>query len=331
MKYLALLAAVFLAILGYVGFWFYTASQMEAALWAWRDAPPPEIQSAEFASISVEGFPFRIKPVLSEVDITFKGQNGNWQWRKKMVSFVMQPWNLRHAIADISGPHQLRDPNDHIHKLTIVDGLASLLIDKNGRLQDLNIDSKDLSAKIGGLNAAATIDRFSFFARQNQQPEGGHDIALRVMGTKLNPHPDLPAWLQTFQLLDVDMTVAHPIALPLTKPSLQKWRDTGGNVTFRKGHLKSTEVQIDAAGSLTLDSELRPAGRLNTEIRGYGPIIDDLVRRQKINHDIASNAKVALNFMAAAWGGKAVAPILLKDGLATLGPLQLVQLQPVIN
>lgn len=331
MKYLAMLAAIALVILGYVGFWFYTAGQVEAAIWRWQENPPAEMQSVELAEVQVDGFPFRINPILNKVAITFKSKDGPWRWQRDSFNFIMQPWALRHAIADISGPHQLQDPGKNNHQLIVVEGLASLVFDKSGNLQNLNVDSKEVRAKIGGLDSVATFERVSFFARQSPQPEGGQDIALRISNGAIQPHPELPAWLANFQLFDVDMTVTGPISLPVDKSSLQIWRDGGGSLTFRKASLRSQEVQIDVTGSLSLDDELRPVGRLNTETRGYRPIVDDLVQRRKINYDIGSNAKVALNFMAAAWGGKAVAPIVLKDGLATLGPLQLAELRPVIE
>jgi hypothetical protein len=331
MKYLAMLATVVVVIAGYIGFWFYTAGQVEAAIWRWQEAPSAEVRSVELAQVEIEGFPFRIRPILSGVAITFDSQDGPWSWQKDTFSFVMQPWQLRHAIADIAGPSLVTDPDNNNHKLMVAEGLASLVFNKTGTLENLNIDTKDVALEIGGLATGGRFERVSFFARQSPQPEGGRDVAFRISNGVIQPHPELPNWLHKVQLLDVDLTITGPIALPVVRGNIEDWRDAGGNVTFRKASLKSPDVQIDVTGSLSLDRELRPVGRLNTETRGYRPIVDDLVRRRKINYDVASKAKVALNFMAAAWGGKAVAPIVLNNGLATLGPLQLAILQPVVE
>ena len=180
MKYLAMLAAIALVIGGYIGCWFYTAGQVEAAIWQWQKAPPAEIQAVELAHVQIVGFPFRIKPVLRDVAVTFKSNGPPWRWQKDNFSFVMQPWALRHAIADISGPHLITGPDNNGHQLMVAEGLASMLFNNTGTLENLNIDSKDVALQIAGLNTGGSFERVSFYVRQSPRPEGGHDVALRI-------------------------------------------------------------------------------------------------------------------------------------------------------
>ncbi len=331
MKYFVLLGAVLAGMVGYAGYWFYLAGQMEASIRTWQAEPPSPIVAANFSDLRIEGFPFRLKPIFTAPVLKVADRQQIWQWRKDELSFVIQPWNLTHVIGDLSGRQKITDNNARSIDLIFEDALVSLQFDNIGQLQRLDFDGNRLRAEIQPANLVGTAARVDVHARTSERPESGYDLAVRIFDANLPAQPDLPNWAVKINTIELDLSLVYPFALPLKPETLSAWRRKGGALNILTARLTNDEVKIALTGTLSVDEMLRPVGRLNVEMRGHRAIVDDLVARKKVSYDNASKARVALNFMAAAWGGKLVAPIQLKNGVATLGPLHLVRLKPVID
>ncbi len=331
-RYVILLGGLAALIAGYVIYWFTAAGWVETAIVTWRAERAGSEITIDYQDLRVEGFPFRLKAILREPVLRFKAGNEDLVWRREELAVVLQPWNFRHYIADLAGRQRLERagaPGRPLASISFTKALASLQLDENGRLELFSVQGEAASGEFPLFAHSFQADKVELHLRPNNRPEGGYDLAVNSQTVQNTERPDLPDWARELKRIDLDISLIRPIEPPLTRAKLMRWRDRNGSLVIRTAWVRTDTVKLGLKGALTLDPELRAAGRLEVEIHGHRYLIDDLVRRRRISPDIAANARVALGFLALAWGNKVVAPLVLKNGVATLGPLQLLRLTPL--
>jgi hypothetical protein len=115
------------------------------------------------------------------------------------------------------------------------------------------------------------------------------------------------------------------------REALHRWRAAGGKLEIQALSLVWGELSLNGHGTLVLDRELRPEGRITTRVRGLPKTLDRLADAGVIKRNVAATIKFALLALAGAGGnGEMVVPVTLRDGSLYLGPVPLLRLSPVL-
>ncbi len=327
--YVILVSAILVLIGGYGVFWYVSAERIRGEVLGWRDDPPAKNMAIAMRDVEVGGFPYRFEITLEAPVLTVSRPDGPLVLRKESVVAVAQPWNWRHLIADLVGGYDVSRNDVDLGRVSVTRGLASVKLDEGGRLEQFSAEADQLDALIIPLDHKLSIEAMQLHARPSARPEGGLDLAASLRQIRQPDHPELPEWANVIRRIELDATLVRLPETPLNAANLAAWRDAGGSVIVRQAELKTDRVTLSAKGGVTLDRALRPQGQLNAEMSGYVDVVADLKKRGKLKPGISDKAHIALRYMAAAFG-KVVAPLRLENGVASLGPLQLARLSPLV-
>lgn len=337
MRYGLLIAAIILGLAGYVLFYFHVAAGFVGGVDAWIEARRAAGAEADYRGISREGFPFRVVVRLDGPRLALPEAATRPLWQAERLSLVLQPWNPRHLIFDLTGSGRIEvgdDERRHRVDYDVAEGLASYQVDAAGALLRLSADIRQVKLDEAGGNAA-TLARGQLHLRPGEA--GALDLAfqldsLRLDTERLPPSArPLPAFGPEIALLQGDMSIegAPPLDGAL-RPWLERWRDDGGDLQLRRLKLTWGQVDIEATGTLALDSEMRLLGALTAKVVGHEHLIDAAVAAGQMRHKDAEIAKAVLGTLAAAGGGVLSVPITLQDGVASLGPVPIARLMPLL-
>ncbi len=114
----------------------------------------------------------------------------------------------------------------------------------------------------------------------------------------------------------------------------QNWRDSGGTIEIDDLQGRWGPLELNANGTLALDSKMRPLASLTSSVVGYGDMIDALIMSNAIPFGDAFLAKVAFNMLAEEEkdGGPRVlrnVPLTIQDGILSVGPMEVGEIKPL--
>jgi hypothetical protein len=338
MRYWLLIGAVILGMAGYLLLYRNVTAGFVAGLDTWLEARRAEGAEASYGGLTHEGFPFRIVVRLDSPRLALPEVPPRPLWQASRLALVLQPWDLRHLIFDLSGQGRLEaDDGARRRRLDydVAEGLASYQTDTAGRLLRLSVDLRQVALDEPG-GAAATLARGQLHVRPGES--GAIETALQLDNLHLDTDrlPEalrpLPAFGPEVALLQVDASIegAPPLAGD-PRSWLARWRDQGGDLQLRRLKLTWGEVDIESTGTLALDAEMRPLGALTAKVKGHEHLIDAAVAAGQMRRKDAQIAKAVLGTLASAAGGVLSVPITLQDGVASLGPVPIARLQPLFS
>lgn len=337
MRYLLLLAALVAAALGYSGYYIFVARGFEDGIAGWVAQRRAEGLQAGYAGLERSGFPFRVILRLEQPRLAAPTRPARPEWRAERIAVVIQPWDLRHALIDLSGRGTLAaDGADGRYTLAydVAEGLASHQVDGHGRLLRFSAVLKRIALSEARTGMQAKLAKAELHARQ---PDAGAvDLVLRLQDLAIAPETWPPAYrpLAGFgpevQHFAADLSIeGAPPPEADARAWLARWREAGGDIELHRLELTWGEVRIEAEGTLALDREMRPIGALTAKVTGYEHLLDAAVALGQMRAKDARTANSVLAILARAGGGRLSVPLTLQDGIVSLGPVPLARLAPL--
>ncbi|MBE7635685.1 DUF2125 domain-containing protein [Sneathiella sp. P13V-1] len=349
-KFRIAIFAIILALGGYV-FWWYQVS--EAALTETKKSIAAMKQDGlkvEYSNMATDGFPYRVRLTISDVKIegTEPARGGSYAFSADSVWAIAQPWNLKHVIFGTEGKTELKvQEGEGLATFLPKTVLGSITMEKAAELKALALDTNDITV-IGKDEAAQiTIKRAQLHMRQTEVVE------------KQPEHKDSPASEKAIRSTEAALRI-NDILLPdmggenalgreisnaalllewpgqpqnfLDERNLSKWSQTGDALDIKSAELNWKDGRLKANGTLTLDEKQRLLGTLTPEIWGYAALLD--------RSGVLKAGGTPPEFMAMILGmmnkkdekgeDYLSLPMTFQDGWATLGPLKLFELEPLL-
>ena len=319
-KLYALVAALGLAIIGWSVFWNMAAGMAQAGLDDWFAQERALGRQWACAERSVGGYPFRLEVRCASP--TFTGRIGAYEGAGSAgdVLAAAHLYNPSLLLAGIGSPFAFKT--------------------RDGAF-DLNLAWKDL--RVSHRIRKGALDRDSLEIEGPVLRVGGRDVPpLTIKADQfeahLRPNPDRDAAVSAFDvalrlvrldapLLDAATGLSGPLDAVLAATVLQveaarggggpqaleRWRLAGGNVEIRELKLAKGEARMEASGLFNLDESHRPAGRMDLNLTGFGPLL------QRMGFPPLGGQSGALRL-----------PVNLERGRASVGPFRLpVALNPL--
>lgn len=347
-RLLLALVAVLAVSAATVVYWHYASDAFRRGIERWVDARHAEGVQVNYASLVMQGFPFRLQadlrdPVLSRPEPGSGGPSGRplaWEWRGNEVTVAIRPWNTNRVDLRFPGTNQITLPfGDRGRTMFAAAGRAgaTLDLDQAGLPTGADVDVEDLDllsedgnefVSVAGIDLSAISHSFATPTHQSAT----FDLSFSGKGIELpkESEPPLGSYVSV-----VECQASLMGAIPPGPPAeaAKTWREEGGTIEVHRLHLVWGPLEIEAGGTLALDSNLQPIGALSAIVRGFSETVDALVAGGMVRPADGDTAKQVLGLLAKApkRGGppELTVPVTLQNGWIYVGPVALAQVSPI--
>lgn len=272
---LVLPAIVLVAVLGYVVYWHVIADRVPDWLDTWVGAVRQQGYIAEHGAVEVSGFPFQL--VVTVADVTLGGRDvyGAWTWRAPRLVGLYKPWDFARGLITLPPEHVLeRQPGGTFRLAQGVNQIAVVII--GGDLAKLGVDMRDLVITDPGGNVITAGEgqvRYELGEDDDDQVQRSFGVKLATVTLPEAPPAGFPA------TVDAAILVARlpgPPPADASRAALARWRDAGGALEVDLARLRWGALELEIAGTVTLDEEFRPLGAFAMRIAGYDELLATL-------------------------------------------------------
>jgi len=333
--------------------WFVFVHQTQRAIEQWTDSQRENGVEVTWQSLKFTGYPLWVNAQIGDPLIIARQPNRVATW--KPPSLTLKFSSLAADAIDFASPgaHDLNvtsddktwsavveaetlkgqalfPPEDYRRIEQLAGRFAGVRVTLNDSADSLTVDSGDFEATQHG---PAPIDPQAVHPR-------GTSLALGVAVQDIR----LPAGSLNASVLDALGPLIDRFATEVlingeldTRSvdinSLTTWRDGGGTAEFTFIELRWGPVGITANGTLALDNNLQPVGSFATQIAGLEQLTTAMETGGLLSPSDAAVARITLSILSrgSADGGPNYAeiPITLQNGILRLGPVALMQFQPI--
>ncbi|WP_440958004.1 DUF2125 domain-containing protein [Oceanicaulis sp. LC35] len=319
--------ALALLIVVHAIYWVMMSGQIRTAAEAWIEDKVEAGYVIDYSTLKVRGYPFRFTIHLSETDVSAPVTEGGWRISLDAAAASAQFYNLDHWIVTL-GHNAILD--------TRIDGERSQYALTSEKARFSLITRKGMTSQIGAEINALTIDALSGpepligsidrFAMNGRMAETGEFISgFEVEGVRFDEsqseEPLPTAFGDTIELFRLDSVLTEFDTLSLAGDPLA-WSRAGGSLVIRQTRLDWGPAVLTAAGEVTLDSQVRPAGRLSVVLSDPESLISALEDARLVYDE--QGAALRLAAMMAPRRDEGIAlPFLMQDGGLFLGPARI--------
>ena len=333
-----ILAIVVLAAAAWCGLWVYVARDIEPRLAAWAQAQRAQGLTAEYASVTVSGFPLAWHTRITGPVMTGAGPT-RWEWRGEAMTAEIRPWALHDIPVTFPGVHRIAGGSGGVAETLAIRAaqpVGRILLADDGRLASLLLDLGDAQIQRLPDPALATARRVRLMLSPHRPPQANYhtdvlDVVLDVDALTV-PEPPRYALGPTITAARLDASFKGPLPQGPLAASVAAWRDAGGIIEVNRLALRWGPLDGDGDGTLALDATNRPLGAFTMRIRGYTETVDALSAAGAMRPRDAGALKIALNLFArqTSSGPRELSvPVTAQDGKLVVAGFPLFPLLPL--
>lgn len=347
MRFKLIIISVLTLIAAYSVFWFQVASKVEEATLAWIEDSQRNITGLKVYSgdVSVSGFPYKVIVEISSLNATLSGSaysEAPISVSTPRISAVFQPWNPNHVVVvteyfdTVIGNMEMPDLSLNFDNVK-----SSIVLDPNNKsLNNLSIIADTVKWHKGleaGTDENSILEMAELHLRKTMEgyePQNSYDLPIsRILyfkadNAKINEFKTSFLGDQSNEI-KVD-AVLHANQQPeFTKKSLAQWRDEGGTLSIRSFEYGTNTTNVKLSGDVTLDENFKPLGAFDANIFG----IENIFSALSENENVSDMGRQFLKSQAQNNTMPENVPLSLsmQNGFMYLGPIVLMELDPVIN
>lgn len=320
-------AVLALLIAAYTGYWIYASGEIKAWARGWISEQEMAGYQIEHGPMRVTGYPLRFTLDVLDPEIEAPAVEGGWQGRFSRFQASAMPWNFNHWIITIGGPLLLAAEA----------GGRPALYQADASNAQLSINS----SREGTQRVGITLEHFVLDALEGPQPgltglerlaltgtlDDQNQLAARLEAAGITLAPDTlePELAATFgataDILRFDGAVTQWDILA-RDGNAAAWAGAGGEILIGAGQLVWGPADLGGTGELTLDGQLRPAGRLSVVIAEPESLVEALVEAGLVQPGQGDALRLAAMMAPRRDNGIAL-PLRLQDGGIFLGPARI--------
>ena len=337
---IALGLAVLTALAGGYGlYWTAAARGIERGIADWAAARRAEGVALDYRALDVAGFPLALVVTLAEprLAVSRAAASGggfgdySWRWAAARLTARARPWSPNRvtvALPPLSRITVARAGRETAATLRLDDGRAAIAVGARGATR-VTVETGAALLDWGAARARAA--RIS--GEGTRTPERALTLALDIAGIELPATLDGPLGRKVPRLV-LRATLPPPAPASAAAGDLDAWRAAGGRVDIAALSLRWGPLALDGPGTVTLDPELRPEGRIDSRVSGWRPAIGAFVAAGRLKPRDGALAASFLGLMARRDGnGRAVIAVALtaRKGKLYLGPVAIARLAPLVR
>lgn len=319
--------ALGLAIVLHALYWVVMSGQIRTAAQTWIEDKIEAGYAIDYAEMKVRGYPFRFTIHLTEPEVSAPVTDGGWRLSLNTAAASAQFYSLDHWIVTLGQTALLDtriDGERSQYALTNEKARFSLMTRRGVTSQiGAEINALTITAQAGPAPIIASIERFAMNGRLTEGDEfiSGFAIETARFDDSQLDNPLQSAFGETVALFQLDSVLTEFDALSQAGDPLD-WSRAGGSLVIRQTRLDWGPAALAGSGDVTLDSQIRPVGRLSVVVSDPESLISALEAARLVYDE--QGAALRLAAMMAPRRDEGIAlPFLLQDGGLFLGPARI--------
>ena len=261
-----------------------------------------------------------------------------WHWQGPSLGGQATLWDPFTITLDFSGLHRITDTRSAAAKPLALNGdraTADVHLQSSGLIDRATAEIFGLRLRRSG--EVLTAERAAVGLGPLRPANGSQPQELALTGEAVGvtlPKNGAGPLGPALQRLAFGAALLGEIPPSGHRDMLDMWRRTGGQLEIDRLELVWGSLALEGAGTLALDPQLLPSGRIDARMSGLAETMDRLVAARMLKADQASLVKAVLSALSKgtdSTGRPVVAlPITLEGGGLFLGPVQLLRFSPVL-
>jgi len=319
-----IIGILLVATLAWFGYWFIGSSALETATKTWLQDRQEQGWVADYSELGVNGFPNRFDTTVVDFNLADPKYGWAWEVSEFQVSTLSYTPNQFTAVWPdtqiISTPYKK-------YNVSSEDMRASIVFVPNTTLalDRFRVFIKDLEIATSA-DEQSSFKSADLSTQQSESIAYAHDIAFNAKGfipskslkSIIDPKSILPASFDTVTL-QTTATFDAPwdrIAVEDVKPNLT-------NLSIASFDAKWGEVQIQAAGDVSVDLDGYPTGKLSIRAKNWREMIQLAIASGAIDTDMGQSLETGLGLIAMLSGNSNTidVPLSFSHRIMSLGPI----------
>jgi|GEM_PF-2277205 len=331
--------AILCGTIAYIGYWHYVASNAPEHITAQIAKLQEQRTTITYDQMETTGFPYRLIFAFDNPVVNMAGKGGALGWSSQRIELFAQPWNLSHIIMS-SGPSEFTSEAKAIQAGT----MRTSAVLSDGVPTRVSIELNDALIKHRNGGAMISADTLGLHVRSKsistplKADSGDRGLLLPAVADLALGAREMAfggknaAELEAIKEVTLLATL-HGHKIPrYDADALAEWRDTGGTIEVSSLNIQLSGFQIEASGSFSLDKDFRPIGALSARVPEMESVYKLLGAFIYLNPESQTLLSAALNLLKTfSPDGTIPLSITAQDGILWLGPLELMELAPIIN
>ena len=307
-----ILLLVLIAGLHFIG-WRLAADEMRKTVDLWVADQREAGMEVEHGKIDIRGYPFFLRARAPDVMMS---DGASWRWRAEILDIDLTPDALNRLTFRPRGEQSFETTEFGSWNFE-VDGAAIHLANDETREWTLDADIASGQFKRNADDLAATSGPIVFSLGPNASDLNQLDTTLRLNDLKVAANGEqIEA-----PLLDVTASLTATHALSGEEPQI--WRQAGGALVLTRVLAELEGTEGDFSGRVSIDEYGYPAGVIDASIKKPAGLARALGKAGAMPQQQAQAAEAGLAMASIAQGGKIAAPVVLKNGKATIAGVTL--------
>ncbi len=342
----------------YSAYWLSLSQRLRNEADRWIDQQRRHGYVVSYDELTVGGYPFRLHLQARDVTIRLPAHPAAVTWHSPHVVVLTLPYALDHFLIEWRGPQNITyldrtyRPEQPARRAVVVataDAARASLVFEGGRLARLALDLQAVKAQRtfpGPRNdptpSEILAERIQVHTRPlSTAPTSGLRAAAPGMDVFFEAeNVVLPAQARPLTIKGpirsaaLNLHLLKTTDLSLDTAGFKHWARNGGVLTIASARLLWDRIDVAANGTLTLDDEDRPQGRVETKVKGHDAIIRELMENGVLDRQTGALINSILSLMAQLGGdeeGRLSVPVKLDGGDILVGPAKVGTLGPVFT
>ncbi len=322
-----------IAILIYAAYWFWMAGEIRQAGENWIAAQEAEGYVISHEGVNVTGFPFRFTVNVAEPDITAPVEDGGWRARMPALSASALPYNIGHWIVAFRAPAVLELPGEEGNRRYHGEAQTARLSLAGRKSSTIRIGAELENARLTDADSgAAVIEALETLILSGLiEDDDRLRLRLEITGLTLGEDQLDPATRAAFgsraERVRLDAALTQWSALA-ADANLAHWSGNGGRLEIAGAQVEWGTARLSGDGSLGVDPEMRPEGRLSVMIGEPEGLITSLASAGILTAEQGEAVRLALMMAPRREAGVAL-PFRLQRGGVFLGPARIGDVGPL--
>lgn len=313
-------ACVVAAVL-WSGYWFVGSSSLKAATEAWLEDRRSEGWQADWSDISVLGFPNRFDMTIDDLALADPATGVAWNLPFfQILALSYKP----HQVITVWPERQTISTPEQTYELTTVDMRGSLFL---GAEPSLPLDRGTFVVEGPVLRAPDSLteaDELRFAVKSAEDMPLTYDLGVEMTNLRLPPklRQSLdPAKLQpeVFDTFRIDATLGFD--RPWDRFAIEERRPQPTSVDLHEARATWGELELLAAGDLSVDPSGIPTGSITVKARNWREILAIVERSQLLPSAVIPLVERSLETLAGLSGQSSSLdiPLTFRDGSVLIG------------
>jgi len=320
-----LLVLVMTAAALWAGWWLVASRSLEGALTAWFEARRAEGWQAEYSTLGVRGFPNRLDTTIT--DLALADPETGLGWNASFFQILSLSYKPNHVIAVWPDEQLLFTPKE---KIAVTAGkMQASVVFKPDTALELDRTSFELE----GFRLASDRGWWAEFptARLASRavPARTDVQEIAFSATEMRPSADLIALLgdtglpEVFEALRLDAEFGFDA--PWDRRAIEQRRPQITSVKLRMLEARWGDLELQAAGDLTVDAEGFPEGEIGIRATNWREMLEIGVATGTLPRGMADTLASAFEVLAGLKGNRDTLDVGLSfhRGRVSLGPVPL--------